>query len=485
MLFAGCNDLTIDELHISNVANADFAGRRNDVMHFHDCPGLTIINVYVNGVRSTGFGSGDKGNRVFKLMGAMHGCTITRGTYIEAGRQPVQFANAFVDNGDLSYNAVFGRGPEDSDYEDMFNFYSSGGDTGAPLSIHHNLLSGGGPSLSGTGMILGDAGKGKRSSHLHASHNIAISTGAVGLSIAGGVGNRLTDNICFNLSPVTDPQSVGMMCKDFQYSGQPMRSAVMARNRVYWHNQHKHSGLNHHWIDKGANANLTRADNKFGDPTLVDLDLAWRNPADQTGTTHTTPPKDTPIVITPPAIPTKATVTVEALVSGTTGSEQFRTETHNEGIERHATTDEHWYNIADIAITDTPPLIVRFINDGPGRDLTVHALKVTQGNNHIEWRLADLDANFHTTGTYPHCGTRTHSNDLTRPTRGVLHCAGHLDLTPMLHTLLQDLQDITPPPTPPTTTQPPPDRLTDIAKDLNNLAQRLTAWANNTPPPTP
>ena len=67
--------------------------------------------------------------------------------------------------------------------EDAVNIYQSSGLPGHPLLIVNNRVSGGGPSVKGGGIMLGDGGQ---SHDILAKDNILVSPGQYGIAIAGG-----------------------------------------------------------------------------------------------------------------------------------------------------------------------------------------------------------------------------------------------------------------------------------------------------------
>jgi hypothetical protein len=69
--------------------------------------------------------------------------------------------------------------------------YSSEGTVGSPIIIEKNVISGGGPSTSGGGIMLGDAG----GAYLVARGNVLEDPGQYGIGVAGGHDIEITGNV--------------------------------------------------------------------------------------------------------------------------------------------------------------------------------------------------------------------------------------------------------------------------------------------------
>jgi hypothetical protein len=92
-----------------------------------------------------------------------------------------------------------------SDVEDVINFFKSGGSSGALLDVHHNLIDGAwaqtadGAGYTGGGIVGGDTSTGVPGGSWTDIHdNWAVSTTNYGVSIAGGSNNSLRNNYVVN-----------------------------------------------------------------------------------------------------------------------------------------------------------------------------------------------------------------------------------------------------------------------------------------------
>lgn len=75
--------------------------------------------------------------------------------------------------------------------EDIINMFNSSGRAGAPIDISENLLKGGGPSMSGGGILLGESGGDWNS----ANYNKVFQVGNYQIAVGGGSNNSMTNNI--------------------------------------------------------------------------------------------------------------------------------------------------------------------------------------------------------------------------------------------------------------------------------------------------
>lgn len=78
----------------------------------------------------------------------------------------------------------------ESDPEDIININNSNGRPGAPIEVKRNILRGGGPSMSGGGILIGERGGGYQSM----TDNKAYNPGNYIFSVSGGSFNEMSDN---------------------------------------------------------------------------------------------------------------------------------------------------------------------------------------------------------------------------------------------------------------------------------------------------
>jgi len=200
----GVHDTTISGLAIAggNVAaimlnncyNVHITGNKlynsTDVgIHLFQCHNITIDNnyftnlstgVYVQGLGVTTGGIVINQNQFLNMMGP-----LPRGQF-------VQFNNVTGPGCSISNNLcenVFGQ----SNPEDAISLYMSNGTPASPIMVSGNSIRGGGPSVTGGGIILGDAG----GSYQTVENNVLVNPGQYGIGIASGTNMQVLNNKIF------------------------------------------------------------------------------------------------------------------------------------------------------------------------------------------------------------------------------------------------------------------------------------------------
>ncbi|MFC7690417.1 right-handed parallel beta-helix repeat-containing protein [Paeniroseomonas aquatica] len=103
--------------------------------------------------------------------------------------QFVQFDSVHGGGNAISCNHGRNR-PGAGDPEDAISLYKSHGLPDSPIRVEGNVIIGGGPSRSGGGIMLGDAG----GSHAVAHRNILVDPGQYGIAVASGEHMAITEN---------------------------------------------------------------------------------------------------------------------------------------------------------------------------------------------------------------------------------------------------------------------------------------------------
>jgi parallel beta-helix repeat protein len=170
-----CSNITILNCNISN--------SKERGIYLYKCSNITILNCtftnVVAGVVADHCSSGIVvSNCLFKNMAGP----------MPSG-QAVQFnttkgASSIICNNTIIN--ILGEGRP----EDAINMYKSSGTIDNPILIAYNKIAGGGPSLSGGGIMLGDNG----GSYQTAYRNILVDPGQYGCAIAGGDNISLIEN---------------------------------------------------------------------------------------------------------------------------------------------------------------------------------------------------------------------------------------------------------------------------------------------------
>jgi hypothetical protein len=119
--------------------------------------------------------------------------SVVRNVFADAGRNFVQFDKVTGSGNQISDNE--GRNQlGQSDAEDMVSIYSSSGTDESPLLVVGNVLAGGGPSESGSGIMIGDNG----GSDIVVEGNTLTNPGQVGIGVSGGTEIRVIGNEIFS-----------------------------------------------------------------------------------------------------------------------------------------------------------------------------------------------------------------------------------------------------------------------------------------------
>lgn len=265
-------------ISLSGVSNQVISG---DSIICGTVPGISLTNCSNITVTNCKIYNGSGVNAVGILLTnctniTVNGCFITKvasGVYAVGGSGIVINANQFLNmqgpyprSQYVQFNGVKGTGNAitnnacesisgQSILEDGISMYNSNGTAASPIIISGNMLRGGGPSISGGGIMLGDAG----GSYQQAINNILVSPGQYGCAISGGTNMTISGNKIY--SPKTTISNVGIYVWN-QYTPQCALNTVSNTNQVNWTN--KSGGLSPGWnngncgsVAGGWNANLT------------------------------------------------------------------------------------------------------------------------------------------------------------------------------------------------------------------------------------
>ena len=264
------NNITIEDSIIRNISNERFGGDRNNAIQITSSSNVTIRNNQIRDVRSNiDDNSNDRGNRAIVIEGSSSHVSINGNHMYNAGRNGVQISRVRGAAGlSITNNIIEGRGRWDSDYEDIINLYSSSGTSSSPIRISGNTIRNGGPSDSGTGIILGDGDQGRGpTQYVVVENNRFIDPGHVGINLAGGDHITVRNNTIIGTGNVPHRTTVGMTINHFGYSSE-CRDHVVTGNRVYMENQHLPDGVNHLWNPGTCTQNVQISGNNFGDSSL-------------------------------------------------------------------------------------------------------------------------------------------------------------------------------------------------------------------------
>ena len=141
--------------------------------------------------------------------------------------QFVQFKNVTGAGNRVSFNK-FQNILGESDTEDAISMYNSNGLPDDPIVIESNWIRGGGPSLSGGGIMLGDGG----GSNMIAKDNILVDPGQYGMAVSGGSYMSIINNTIY--AKEQSFTNVGLYYRN--YSGPPSQYIRIAKNAVNYIN---------------------------------------------------------------------------------------------------------------------------------------------------------------------------------------------------------------------------------------------------------
>ena len=144
--------------------------------------------------------------------------------------------------------------------EDGISLYDSSGTSASPIVISGNKLTGGGPSVSGGGIMLGDGG----GSYQVAKNNVLINPGQYGMAIAGGNNQQLLNNTIFSKQlPFTN---VGLYAWNQDFT--PCFAVTASGNQVNFRN--KSGGSNGGWNGGNCGPITGWTTNNFNAATLTE-----------------------------------------------------------------------------------------------------------------------------------------------------------------------------------------------------------------------
>lgn len=248
----------------------------HDLIHIRNSTGVKLYNNEIRNLASQADGSqNNRGNRAILVTGNLtENLIIDRNDFFSPGRNAIQISEARrVEGIRITRNRIEGRAAWDSDFEDMINFFSTTGTAQSPIVVRGNYLRNGGPSASGTAIILGD-GRGTRGTgYITVAKNVIVDPGHVGINVAGGFNFVVKNNVVYGGANVGLWTATGFTINHYRYTP-ACRDHAIYGNRVFFKNQFpqhsrsKQPGTNHLWNAKTCTNNVRIHSNTFGDPTL-------------------------------------------------------------------------------------------------------------------------------------------------------------------------------------------------------------------------
>lgn len=195
----GVHDITISGLAIQggsvpaieldNCYNIHITGNKlynsSDVgIHLYHCNKISIDNNYFTNVSTGVYVQGTVGggiaiynNQFLNMLGP-----LPRGQFVQFNN--VNGPNCLI-SGNVCENILGQSHPEDA-----ISLYMSNGTAASPIAVRCNRIRGGGPSETGGGIILGDAG----GSNQLVEGNMLVNPGQYGIGVAGGTNMQILNN---------------------------------------------------------------------------------------------------------------------------------------------------------------------------------------------------------------------------------------------------------------------------------------------------
>lgn len=158
----------------------------NRAIYLYSCKNVTIVDCTFENVQSALIAGKSQGikfeyNDVTNVLGKLKG---SKSVGVMA-----QFNGVTGIGNSISFN-VCENLPGESSTEDIISLFNSSGTLQSPIMVKGNWIRGGGPSLSGGGINLGDM----NGSYQIAEENILVNPGQYGIGISGGNNITLRNN---------------------------------------------------------------------------------------------------------------------------------------------------------------------------------------------------------------------------------------------------------------------------------------------------
>jgi len=247
----GSHDITISgksinggpvpAISLSNCYNVHITqnklGNSTDVgIKLFNCKNITIDYNYITNV------SGG----VYVVQSSQGGIIVNNNQFLNMnGPSPrgqfVQFDNVSGPNNSISYNKgenISGQ----SNPQDAINLFMSNGTAASPIQVTGNWIRGGGPSTTGSGIMLGDYG----GSYEVASNNILVDPGQCGMAIAGGDHMSIINNSIY--ARAQSFTNVGIYV--WGQAGYAITNSTVSGNNVKFISQQY--GENDSWLASGT-----------------------------------------------------------------------------------------------------------------------------------------------------------------------------------------------------------------------------------------
>jgi len=249
--------VVIENLHISNpggtcvtVTNASNVTIRNstigpcgdDAVYLSDVDGAVVEGNYITGT----------GNGV--LVHRSDSVRVDSNAFVDAGRNFVQFDKVNGAGSSISGN----RGQNElggTNAEDLISLYLSNGTASSPIRVVGNHLRNGGPSDSGSGIMLGDGG----GSYQFVEGNVLVEPGQVGIGVASGTNMTVRSNVVYSSALPWSNSGIYVWNQYDQACG----NVEVSGNQVNWT---KADGSSNSWWEGGGCGEVNNYGNDWNAP---------------------------------------------------------------------------------------------------------------------------------------------------------------------------------------------------------------------------
>ncbi|NDP20091.1 MAG: right-handed parallel beta-helix repeat-containing protein [Paludibacter sp.] len=243
------NSITLSNCSNITIKYCKLGPSKGEGVSLENCKNITIVNCTMESVRTGVYALSSNGVKVeyndfLNIKGPM-----PRG-------QMVQFNNVSGADNSISFNVAENIAGQ-SATEDVISLYMSNGTELSPIKVAGNWIRGGGPSVSGGGIMTGDNG----GSYVLVENNILVNPGQYGLSIAGGHHITIRNNKVYSKKFAFT--NVGLVAWN-QYSFASNSNTIM-NNEINYTN--KDGVINNMW-NAGNMGTVTGWDTNVNSPNL-------------------------------------------------------------------------------------------------------------------------------------------------------------------------------------------------------------------------
>ncbi|MGZ3751605.1 MAG: right-handed parallel beta-helix repeat-containing protein [Mucilaginibacter sp.] len=178
--------LSLKNCHDIHITRCYFGNSTRVGVFLYQCANIQIDDCYVTKLAGGVYAVDSYAISVTNCEGRNMMGPFPRGQFVQFNN--VRGPRCRVNNN--KFENILGQ----SNPEDAINIYKCNGTPDDPIQVYHNKIRGGGPSNSGSGIMLGDTG----GSYIVAKDNVLVNPGQVGMAIAGGDHISIINNTIYS-----------------------------------------------------------------------------------------------------------------------------------------------------------------------------------------------------------------------------------------------------------------------------------------------